>query len=79
MRSSNSPILLTAALCAALAGCSRSGPSDLLETAQFEELQTNVPHAKELYREILDRYPDSAEATKARERLAAIDGAAPPK
>lgn len=64
---------------AALGACSRSGPGELLETAQFEELQANLPHAKELYREILERHPDSPEARKARARLAAIDGTSPSK
>jgi TolA-binding protein len=72
-------MLCAAALSVMLAGCSRSGPSELLETAKLEELQTNLPHAKELYREIVERYPESTEAKTARERLAAIDGAAGPK
>ncbi len=70
------PAALVAVLLAALAsGCSRTGAAELLETAQFEELQTNVPHARQLYQEILDRYPSSLEAAKARERLTALAAA----
>lgn len=65
------------AVAAALVACSRSGPAELLETAEFEELQTNRPHAKELYREILERHPDSPQAARARERLAALEAHAP--
>ena len=57
---------------AVLGGCTRSGPEELMETAKFEELQQNVPHARKLYQEIVDRYPDSEEAKVARERLAAL-------
>lgn len=67
------PLLLL--VVALLAGCSKSGPAELLETAKFEELQTNVPHARELYRRIVDEHPDSAEAKVAKERLAALDSA----
>lgn len=71
------PILLLAV--ALLGGCSKSGPAELLETAKFEELQTNVPHARELYRRIVEEHPNSAEAKEAKERLAALDsGASPP-
>lgn len=64
-------MLLAASL--VFAGCSGSGPGDLLSTAALEEKQDNPEHARELYAEILRRYPDSAEAAKARERLAALD------
>jgi hypothetical protein len=59
-------VLLAATLC--LAGCG-GGAAQLLETAKLEELQSNPTHARELYREILQRYPSSAEARTAEERL----------
>lgn len=67
--------LLLAALLAVSAGaCSRSA-DDLLETARFEELQRNLPHARKLYQEIVDRFPDSYEATEAKQRLAMMAAA----
>lgn len=68
-------------LIAALSGCTNGGPDQLLETARFEELQRNLPHARKLYREVVETYPDTPQATEARARLAAIgegDGAAAP-
>ncbi len=50
------------------------GAKELLETARFEELQRNTTHARELYDEIVRRFPGAPEATTARERLAALDG-----
>lgn len=62
------------ALCCALllAGCG-DRPRELYETAQFEERQFNADHAARLYREIVERYPDSPYAAQARERLAALE------
>ena len=45
---------------------------ELLEIAAFEELQTNIPHAKQLYQEIIEKYPDTETARKAREALEKI-------
>jgi outer membrane protein assembly factor BamD (BamD/ComL family) len=56
----------------ALAGCSDKA-GELYETAQFEELQRNEDHARELYRKILDSHPGSEYAAKARERLAELN------
>lgn len=58
----------------ALSGCSRDGARELYETAQFEELQNNSSHARELYQEILRKYPQSELAAKARERLDSLEG-----
>ena len=55
------------------AGCSDSGAKTLFETAQLEERQHNIVHAKELYREILDHYPESDYARKAKERLVTLE------
>lgn len=49
--------------------------ADLYEIAAFEELQTNTSHATQLYQEIIEKYPDTETALKARqalERLSAI-------
>ncbi len=61
------PLLLTLA-------CSGDKAKDLLETAEFEERQMNLPHAKQLYNEIIHTYPGSKEAAAARARLDQLDG-----
>jgi hypothetical protein len=58
-------------LTAGLLGCG-GGAGELLDTAQLEETQHNVAHARELYQELLRRYPDSPEAATATERLHAL-------
>ena len=63
-----------ALLAAALLGCG-GGAKDLLDTAQLEETQRNVPHARELYQEVVRRYPNTPEAATAAERLRALDSA----
>jgi TolA-binding protein len=45
------------------------GAKELIDTAEFEELQKNTTHARELYQEVVRKYPGSAEAAKAAERL----------
>ena len=62
---------LVLAACLVCAACG-SGASELLETAKFEELQSNPAHARELYQELLRRYPDAPEAATAAERLRAL-------
>ncbi|MDY0269401.1 hypothetical protein [Trichloromonas sp.] len=46
---------------------------DLYDTAQLEERQYNAEHARQLYGEILQKYPDSPYAAQARERLAELE------
>lgn len=65
-------MLLVLALSLAVVGCSRGNAAELLETAKFEEVQRNVPHARKLYQDILTHHPTSPEAAVARERLAAL-------
>ena len=52
-----------------LAGCTGDKGKELYETAQFEEKQHNIPHAVQLYEEIVQKHPKSAYAAKAGERL----------
>lgn len=62
-------------LCAsvlAVAACSGDKPKELLETAEFEERQMNLPHARQLYEDVIRLYPTSKEAETARARLAAL-------
>ena len=56
-----------------LSGCSGDKAKDLLETAEFEERQMNIPHAKQLYEEVIRFYPSSPQAQTARERLAKLN------
>ena len=56
-----------------LGGCSGDKAKQLLETAELEERQMNLPHAKQLYEEIIRLYPSSQEAQTARERLAKLN------
>jgi len=61
--------VLAASLVVAACG---GGAKELMDTAEFEELQRNTTHARELYEEVVRKYPDAPEAAKARERLAAL-------
>ncbi len=65
-------MLLVSALALPLAGCG-DGAEEMFETAQFEEVQNNREHARQLYNRILRDHPDSPFAAKARERLAAME------
>ena len=55
-------------LVAGLCGCGED-PRELYETAQFEELQNNKAHARDLYEQILRGHPQSEWAEKAKIRL----------
>jgi TolA-binding protein len=61
--------LLLCALCLVLAGCSEQKATELFETAAFEENQGNIPHAKQLYEELVNLYPSTKVAESARARL----------
>ena len=56
-----------------LPACSGDKAKELLETAEFEERQMNLPHAKQLYEDVIRLYPSSAEADTARAKLAALN------
>lgn len=53
--------------------CTADGAQQLFESAQLEERQNNPAHAKELYQEILTKYPKSEYARKAEERLRELE------
>jgi len=55
------------------AACTGDKAKELLETAELEERQMNLPHAKELYEDIIRLYPSSKEADTARTRLAKLN------
>jgi len=56
----------------ACTACTGDKAKEMLETAEFEERQMNVPHAKQLYEDVIRLYPTSKEAETARARLAAL-------
>jgi TolA-binding protein len=60
------------ALSLTFSSCSGRKAAELYETAQFEEKQNNREHAAKLYEEIVQKYPDSEFAQKAKERLSAM-------
>jgi outer membrane protein assembly factor BamD (BamD/ComL family) len=67
-------IVIVALLLTALFGYGCSDKAqELYETAQFEELQKNKPHAVKLYREIINEYPESEYVSKAREQLEKLE------
>lgn len=51
---------------------------DVFDLAQFEERQGNLDHARQLYGDILSRYPETEWARKAQERLAEIPAESTP-
>jgi len=53
---------------------SANGGAQQLETAQFEEKQNNKEHAIKLYEEVVRKYPGSANAKLAQERLVVLKG-----
>jgi TolA-binding protein len=59
--------------CVVLAACSGDKPKELLETAELEERQHNVAHAKQLYEELVRLYPSSPQAETARKRLTSLN------
>jgi len=59
--------------CVVLAACSGDKPKELLETAELEERQHNVVHAKQLYEDLVRLYPDSQQAETARARLVSLN------
>ena len=55
-----------------LTSCSKEKAAEIYDTAQFEELQNNREHALKLYQEIIEKYPGSAYAKKAEERVSQL-------
>lgn len=55
-----------------LSACTGDKPRELLETAELEERQHNVAHAKQLYEDLVRLYPTSPQAEIARARLTSL-------
>lgn len=66
-------LMLYALFPALLLACSGDKAQELLDTAQLEEQQRNLPHAKQLYDDVIRLYPNSKEADTARARLAQLN------
>jgi TolA-binding protein len=66
--------VLAACLLLMLLGCGDKA-KDLYATAQLEEKQNNRPHATKLYRQIVDEYPGSPYADRAKSRLVELEKA----
>lgn len=63
-------VMIVAVLAAFMAGgCSQGKAKELWETAQFEEKQHNLEHARKLYEELAAKYAKTEEGEKARKRL----------
>ncbi len=65
--------MVCALCCILLLNCSGDKAKELLETAEFEERQMNLPHAKQLYEDVIRLYPTSKEAETAHTRLAVLN------
>ena len=66
-------MILMIMLAVVLSACYEKKAQEKYETAQFEELQKNYVHARELYKEIIEKYPESEYAQEASERLKALE------
>lgn len=53
-------------------GCSGDKAKALMDTALLEEKQHNPDHARQLYQEIIQKYPDSPFARDAQKRLSEL-------
>jgi TolA-binding protein len=69
--------ILAVLLMTTTVGCSDKGAQELYMTAQFEERQNNVEHAKDLYQEITTKYPNSEYAKDAQARLTILSQVKP--
>ena len=56
-----------------ITACSGDKARELLETAELEERQMNLPHAKQLYEDVIRLYTTSKEADTDRARLTKLD------
>jgi TolA-binding protein len=50
-------------------GCTGDKAKELMDTAILEEKQHNMEHARKLYQEIIQKYPDSPLAKDAQKKL----------
>jgi len=67
-------LVLVAVVVANLVGCSQDRAKETMDTARLEEKQHNLGYARQLYREIVEKYPGTPLAKEAQERLDALKG-----
>ena len=65
----NIAVVILLSVFAVFPACSGDRGRELFDTAKFEEVQNNREHARELYEEIVKKYPKSEYAQQAEERL----------
>jgi TolA-binding protein len=59
-------------LSVSVSGCTGDKAKDMMDTAILEEKQHNSDHARQLYQEIIQKYPDSSVAKDAQRRLSEL-------
>ena len=66
-------LFLACCLVTLLAGCGDKAKDFVRDGAARRRKQFNKPHATELYRQIVEQYPDSPYASQAKNRLAELE------
>lgn len=59
-------------LSVSVSGCTGDKAKELMDTAILEEKQHNSDHARQLYQEIIQKYPDSSVTKDAQRRLSEL-------
>jgi TolA-binding protein len=74
-----SPLAFVLLLVVSPAACTSAerAAQETYELAQFEQKQGNAEHARELYQDIVTKYPDTSWAEKARAGLSELQPAQP--
>ncbi len=65
-------LLMMILLSVSVSGCTGDKAKELMDTAILEEKQHNSDHARQLYQEIIQKYPDSSVAKDAQRRLSEL-------
>jgi TolA-binding protein len=65
-------LLMMILLSVSVSGCTGDKAKDMMDTAILEEKQHNSDHARQLYQEIIQKYPDSSVAKDAQRRLSEL-------
>lgn len=73
------PIVIALLLAVSSGACASAerAAQETYDLAQFEEKQGNAEHARQLYQDVITKYPDTSWAEKARASLADLPPAQP--
>ncbi|MEW6683134.1 MAG: hypothetical protein AB1451_09480 [Nitrospirota bacterium] len=73
------PIAIALLLAVSSVACTSAerAAQEAYELAQFEQKQGNAEHARQLYQEVITKYPDTSWAKKARAGLSELQPAQP--